>query len=67
MAKKAFSNKQRKRMALVGEAIAFYRRFPDRFCEEILEIKLNLYQKVLMRAYFGKKYSMWVLSRGLGR
>lgn len=65
--KKVQSGKQVRRKELLVEAISYYRQYPDKFCEEILEIKLNLYQKVLMRAFFRKKYSMWVLSRGLGK
>jgi hypothetical protein len=68
MAKHALeSGKQRLRKQIVLELVKYYRRYPDRYCEEVLEIKLNLYQKVLVRAFFKKKYSMWVLSRGLGK
>lgn len=49
------------------DSIEYYRAHPDQFCEEILEIPINLYQQILMRAFFKKKYSMWVLSRGLGK
>ncbi|WP_336786943.1 terminase large subunit domain-containing protein [Paenibacillus sp. MMO-177] len=64
---KVTSGKAIKRNELIAQSIAYYRRCPDKFCEEILEIKLNLYQKVLIRAFFKKKYSAWVLSRGLGK
>lgn len=61
------SAKMIKRKRLFAQALDFYRQYPDVFCEEILEIKLNTYQKVLLRAFFRKKYSLWVLSRGLGK
>lgn len=61
------SRRQQLRRSLVAKAISFYRKYPDKFCEEILEIKLNLYQKILMRAFFRSKYSLWIMSRGLGK
>lgn len=64
---KVESGKSKKRKELLIQAILFYRQHPDVFCEEVLGIKLNLYQKILLRAFFLKKYSMWVLSRGLGK
>ena len=60
-------DKYKKRRRLIAESIVFFREYPEIFCEEILEITLNLYQKVLLRAFFKSKYSMWVLSRGLGK
>lgn len=60
-------DKYRKRRRLIAESIVFFRKYPEIFCEEILEIRLNLYQKVLIRAFFDSKYSMWILSRGLGK
>lgn len=65
--KKTESGKYKKRKELIVQAIDYYRKFPDKFCDEILEIKLNLYQKMLLRAFFKFKYSMWILSRGLGK
>ena len=52
---------------LIAESILYFREKPDVFCEEVLEITLNLYQKVTLRAFFNSKYSMWVWSRGLGK
>ncbi len=60
-------DKYRKRRKLLAQSIIYFRERPDVFCEEILEIKLNLYQKVLLRAFFQSKYSLWILSRGLGK
>lgn len=60
-------DKYRKRRKLLAESIVFFRKYPEIFCEQVLEIKLNLYQKVLLRAFFDSKYSLWVLSRGLGK
>lgn len=65
--RKATSAKQKIVRDAMRDATDYYRVHPDQFCEEVLEIPLNLYQQVLMRAFFKKKYSMWVLSRGLGK
>lgn len=65
--KQVASGKLKRRQELITDAISFYRVKPDLFTEQVLEIKLNLYQKILMRAFFKKKYSAWVLSRGLGK
>lgn len=60
-------DRYRKRRELLAQSIIYFRKKPDVFCEQVLEIKLNLYQKVLLRAFFNSKYSLWVMSRGLGK
>lgn len=60
-------DKYKKRRKLLAKSIVSFRQCPEIFCERVLEIKLNLYQKVLLRAFFDSKYSLWVLSRGLGK
>ena len=68
MAKNTYvSPRVKKKRHIFRKAVAFYKRYPDIFTEEVLEIKLNLYQRILMRAFFRCKYSTWVLSRGLGK
>lgn len=49
------------------QAIEYYRQFPDEFCEDVLEIKLNLYQCVMMRAAFRYNYSAFITCRGIGK
>lgn len=51
----------------LATAIDYYRKRPDVFCEEVLEIKLNIYQKIMMRAFFSRSFHVWVMSRGLGK
>ena len=55
------------RKKLYLESLDYYRSHPDVFTEDVLEIKLNLYQKVLMRAFFRFDYNCWSLARGLGK
>ena len=56
-----------KREQLTAELIAFYRKRPDVCCEQLLGIKLNLYQKILIRGSWDKRFIMWLMSRGLGK
>lgn len=60
-------DKYKRRRKLLAHSIAFFRKYPEVFIDQVLEIKLNLYQKVLIRAFFDSKYSLWVMSRGLGK
>lgn len=65
--KQQIRNKYAERKILIAQSIIFFRKYPEIFIEEMLEIKLNIYQKALVRAFFDGKYSLWVLSRGLGK
>ena len=52
---------------LLAEKIEYYRKHIDVFCEEYLEIPLNLYQKVALRAMAKYNFIVLVWSRGLGK
>ena len=39
----------------------------DEFCEDLLSIKLNVYQKVMLRCIFKYDYIMFIMCRGLGK
>lgn len=52
---------------LIAEKIHYYREHLDVFCENVLEIELNLYQKVALRAMAKYNFSTFVWSRGLGK
>ena len=52
---------------LLVEKIEYYRKHIDVFCEEYLEIPLNLYQKVALRAMAKYNFIVLVWSRGLGK
>lgn len=56
-----------KREQLTAELIAFYRERPDVCSEQLLGIKLNLYQKILIRDSWDRRFIMWLMSRGLGK
>lgn len=61
------SKSQLLKQKIYMDSIDYYREHPDVFTEDVLEIKLNLYQKVLMRAFFKYNYSCFCLGRGLGK
>ncbi len=52
---------------IYSEALDYFRSHPDEFVENVMGIKLNLYQKVLMRAFFKFSFNCWVLCRGTGK
>ncbi|NMW84691.1 hypothetical protein HKO22_02895 [Peptoniphilus sp. AGMB00490] len=52
---------------LLTKEIEYYRNHIDIFCEEYLNIPLNLYQKVSLRAMAKYNFIVLVWSRGLGK
>lgn len=46
---------------------AFYRKNPQRFCRDYLNIHLKLFQKILLYAMMVNNYFMFCASRGLGK
>jgi len=57
----------RLREEVLTESLFYYRKHADEFCEDVCEIKLNLYQKAIVRAFFRYKFLALVLCRGLGK
>lgn len=55
------------RKEIYNDALEYYRSHPDEFCEDVLGIKLNLYQCVMMRAAFKYNYTSFIMCRGLGK
>lgn len=49
------------------DAVSYWRKYPDEFCEQVLGIKLVLFQKVMMRVFFRYKYVCFVMGRGIGK
>lgn len=61
------ANEIQLRKKLFLKSIDYYRQYPDKFAEEVLGIKLNIYQCLLTRAFFRYNFSVWCLARGLGK
>ncbi len=55
------------RRAVYKDALDYFQCHPDEFIEEVLGIPLNIYQKMLVRAFFTYNFLVWVLCRGLGK
>ena len=49
------------------EALEYFRCHPDEFSEDVLGIALNLYQKIMIRAFFKFSFLVWVMCRGTGK
>lgn len=47
--------------------IAYYRKYIDKFCIEILGLKLYLFQRLILRAMARNQYTMLICCRGLGK
>lgn len=54
-------------MNIVAERCAYYRANPQRFCEEFLNIKLKLFQKILIWAMMHYDAFYFVAARSLGK
>lgn len=52
---------------ITAELIAYWRERPDECSEQLLGIRLNNYQKILIRDSWNRRFVMWLLSRGLGK
>ncbi len=68
MTTKEVANEKAKRM-MNGVAYwgAFYRKNPQRFCKDYLNVHLKLFQKILLYAMMMNNYFMFCASRGLGK
>lgn len=54
-------------MDVVAKKAAYYRANPHRFCEDYLNIKLKLFQKILIFMMNFVNYFMFLACRGLGK
>lgn len=53
-------------MNTVAERCSYYRANPQRFCEEFLNIKLKLFQKIIIWAMMHYDAFYWIAARGIG-
>lgn len=59
-------NKTDKIMDVVAKRCSYYRANPQRFCEEFLNIKLKLFQKIIIWAMMHFDAFYWIACRGIG-
>ena len=55
------------RQEIYSQAVDYYRQRPDEFIEDVIGIKINVYQKLMVRAFFKYDYVMFIMCRGLGK
>lgn len=60
-------DKTDKIMNIIAERCAYYRANPQRFCEEFLNIKLKLFQKIIIWAMMHYDAFYWIACRGIGK
>lgn len=48
---------------IYSQAVDYYRQRPDEFCEDVIGIKLNVYQKIMLRCVFKYDYIMFIMCR----
>ena len=54
-------------MNTIAERCSYYRANPQRFCEEFLNIKLKVFQKILIWAMMKYDAFYFIAARGLGK
>lgn len=63
MANKVNLNKMQIRKLVFAQAVDYFRQKPDVFVDSLF-VKLNVYQKLMVRAFFKYNYVMFVMTRG---
>lgn len=66
MKNKNVSGQMKIRQEIYAEAVDYFRQRPDEFCEDILGIKINVYQKIMLRCVFKYDYIMFIMCRPEG-
>ena len=64
---RAISGNINLRKEIYAEALEYYQSHADEFIEDVMGIMLNLYQKVMVRAFFKYSFLIWVMCRGTGK
>lgn len=60
-------DKERKTMNTVAWKAGYYRKNPQRFCTEVLNIPLKWFQKILLWVMMNYNYTMYLAARGQGK
>ena len=62
-----YQEKSERMMEGIGYWASFYRKNPQRFVKEYLNIQLKLFQKILIYCMMNNYYFMYIASRGSGK
>lgn len=65
--KEVVQEKSERLMNGVAYWASFYRKNPQRFCKDYLNVQLKLFQKILLFAMMHNNYFMYLASRGQGK
>lgn len=63
MKKQNISGQLKLRQEIYSQAVDYYRSRPDEFIEDVIGIRINAYQKLMVRAFFKYDYVMFIMCR----
>jgi hypothetical protein len=63
MKKQVISGQMKLRQDIYAQAVDYFRQRPDEFIEDVIGIKINVYQKIMIRAFFKYDYVMFIMCR----
>lgn len=63
MKKQNMSGQMQLKQEIYSQAVDYYRQKPDEFCEDVIGIKINVYQKIMLRCIFRYDYIMFIMCR----
>lgn len=63
MKKQNMSKQMQLKQEIYSQAVDYYRTKPDEFCEDVIGIKINVYQKIMLRCIFKYDYIMFIMCR----
>lgn len=63
MKKQNISGQLKLKQKIYKEAVGYFRKRPDEFCEDVIGIRINVYQKIMMRCVFKYDYIMFIMCR----
>lgn len=61
--KKHMSGQMRLKQEIYNASVDYYRQRPDEFCEDIIGIRINVYQKIMLRCIFKYDWIMFIMCR----
>lgn len=63
MKKHNISGQMKLKQDIYSQAVDYFRQRPDEFCEDVIGIRINVYQKIMLRAIFKYDYIMFIMCR----
>ena len=63
MKRQNMSGQTKLKQEIYSQAVDYYRQRPDEFCEDLIGIRINVYQKVMLRCIFKYDWIMFIMCR----